>query len=190
MPHTESDALLGLRVAILVTDGFEEVEMTEPRKALNANGATTRIVSPKTSRVRAWNLTRWGDEYHVDVGLHHAEASRFDALHLPGGVMNPDELRMDARAVDFVKSFFDTNKPVAVICHGPWTIIETGVVRGRQMTSWPSLRTDLRNAGATWVDEPVVVDRDQLLSSRQPDDIPAFNRAMIKLFSKHVPVTH
>ena len=188
--YTESDRLAGLKVAILITDGFEQVEMTEPRKKLDVNGAETKIVSAKTPRVRAWDFTNWGKAFHVDLGLHHADPDKFDALHLPGGVMNPDTLRTDLRAGEFVRAFFDVGKPVAVICHGPWTIIEADRARGRRMTSWPSLRTDLRNAGAEWVNEPVVVDGDQLVSSRQPDDIPQFNKAMVDIFAQRVAVHH
>jgi len=177
--------LTGLKVAILVTDGFEEVEMTEPRKALGAAGADTKIVSPKSDRVRSWRFTEWGDDFPVDVSLTRAQAQAFDALQLPGGVMNPDHLRMQPPAVEFVKAFFDAGKPVAVICHGPWIIIEAGVARGRRITSWPSLRTDLRNAGAEWVDQEAVVDGN-MVSSRKPDDIPAFNRQMIELFGHAV----
>ncbi len=177
--------LKGLNVAILVDNGFEQVEMTEPRKALDEAGAQTRIVSPQNSRVRAWNLKEWGDKFPVDVSLNEARAEDFDALHLPGGVMNPDFLRMQPKAVAFVKAFFDADKPVSVICHGPWTVIEAGAARGRRITSWPSLKTDLRNAGAEWVDQEVVVDGN-LVSSRKPDDIPAFNRALLELFS-HAP---
>jgi PfpI family intracellular protease len=177
-----SNTLKGLNVAILVTDGFEKVELTRPRDALNEAGATTLIVSPKRGAVRSWNFTDWDQEMAVDVSLDEANAQDFDALHLPGGVINPDALRMQPRAVAFVKAFFDAGKPVASICHGPWTVIETGAARGRRMTSWPSLKTDLRNAGADWVDEEVVVDRD-LVTSRRPDDIPAYNREMITLFS-------
>ncbi len=175
--------LKGLKVAILVDNGFEQVEMTEPRKALDQAGAETRIVSPQSSRVRAWNLTEWGDKFPVDVALGEARPDDFDALHLPGGVMNPDLLRMQPRAIAFVKAFFDAGKPVSVICHGPWTIIEAGAARGRRITSWPSLKTDLRNAGAEWVDQEAVVDGN-LVSSRKPDDIPAFNKAMLDLFSQ------
>ena len=174
--------LKGLKVAILVENGFEQVEMTEPRKALDQAGAETRIVSPQSSRVRAWNLTEWGDKFPVDVALDEARPDNFDALHLPGGVMNPDLLRMQPRAVAFVKAFFDAGKPVSVICHGPWTIIEAGAARGRRIASWPSLKTDLQNAGAEWVDQEAVVDGN-LVSSRKPDDIPAFNKAMLDLFS-------
>jgi protease I len=176
------DTLKGVNVAILVTDGFEEVELTEPRKALDAAGATTRIVSPKRDRVRAWNFTDWSIELPVDVGLDQAKPEDFDALLLPGGVINPDKLRMEPNAVAFAKAFFDAGKPVAAICHGPWTVIETGAARGRRMTSWPSLKTDLKNAGADWVDQDAVVDRG-LVTSRSPDDLPAFNRETIKLFS-------
>lgn len=174
--------LKGLKVAILVTDGFEQVELTEPRKALDEAGATTRIVSPKDSRVRAWKFTDWGIELPVDIRLADAKASDFDALLLPGGVINPDSLRIDPKAVAFAKAFFDAAKPVASICHGPWTIIETGATQGRRMTSWPSLQSDLINAGANWVDQQVVVDNG-LVTSRKPDDIPAFNQEMIRLFA-------
>ena len=175
--------LNGLKVAILVTDGFEQVEMTEPRKALDDAGAITSIVSPKDGRVRAWKFTEWGDDYPVDLPLDRAQPQDFEALLLPGGVINPDKLRMQPKAVEFVKAFFDADKPVAAICHGPWTIIEAGAARGRRIASWPSLRTDLRNAGAEWVDREAVVDGN-LVSSRKPDDIPAFNREMINLFSR------
>jgi protease I len=173
--------LKGLTVAILVTDGFEQVELTEPRKALDDAGAETRVVSPKADRVRGWKLTDWGDEVRVDAPLDQAKPEDFDALLLPGGVMNPDSLRMQAKAVAFAKAFFDAGKPVAAICHGPWTIIETGAAHGRRMTSWPSLKTDLRNAGADWADKQVVVDQ-KLVTSRKPDDLPAFNQEMIQLF--------
>jgi protease I len=173
--------LHAMRVAILIDDGFEQVEMTLPRRALDDAGAETRIVSPKGPDVRGWNFTEWGERFLVDDPLDDVNPDRFDALHLPGGVMNPDSLRIQPKAVRFVKSFFGAGKPVSVICHGPWTIIETGYARGRRMTSWPSLRTDLLNAGADWVDEPADVDRG-LVSSRNPNDIPEFNRAMIELF--------
>ncbi len=175
--------LKDVNVAILVDDGFEEVELVEPWKALHRADARIRIVSPKPERVRGWKFTDWGNYIPVDVPLDQAQASEFDALLLPGGVMNPDSLRIQPRAVEFVKSFFDTGKPVASICHGPWTIIETGAVRGRKVTSWPSLRTDLRNAGAEWVDQEVVVSNG-LVTSRKPDDLPAFNQSMVDLFSQ------
>ncbi|WP_323843991.1 type 1 glutamine amidotransferase domain-containing protein [Microbulbifer magnicolonia] len=175
--------LEGLRVAILVDDGFEQVELVDPRKALDQAGAETRIVSPKGERVRGWDFTDWGDELPVDVPLDGAKPDDFDALLLPGGVFNPDALRMQPKAVAFVKAFFDAGKPVASICHGPWTVIEAGAAQGRRIASWPSLKTDLRNAGAEWVDQEVVVDGN-LVTSRNPDDIPAFNRAMIDLFAQ------
>ncbi|HXN51628.1 MAG TPA: type 1 glutamine amidotransferase domain-containing protein [Candidatus Acidoferrum sp.] len=174
--------LNGLKVAILVTDGFEQVELVEPRKALDEAGAETQIVSPKSDRVRGWKFTDWGDELPVDVPLEKTRPENFDALLLPGGVINPDKLRIEPKAVEFVKSFFDGGKPVAAICHGPWTIIEANAARGRRIASWPSLKTDLRNAGAEWVDQESVVDGN-LVSSRKPEDIPAFNRAMIEVFS-------
>lgn len=176
-------SLQNQKIAILATDGFEYVELVRPRKALDDAGAKTSLVSPKTGRVRGWNFTDWGDELSVDVQLDHASSADFDALLLPGGVINPDSLRMQPKAVAFVKSFFDGGKPVASICHGPWTIINADAARGRRMTSWPSLEVDLRNAGAQWVDEEAVTDQG-LVTSRNPDDIPAFNRAMIELFSK------
>jgi protease I len=174
--------LQGLKVAILATDGFEQVELTEPRKALEEAGAQTRIVSPKDKEIRGWKFTDWGQKVAVDEKLDSARAQDYDALLLPGGVMNPDKLRLEPKAVAFAKAFFDAGKPVAAICHGPWTILEAGAARGRRMTSWPSLKTDLRNAGAEWVDEEAVVDGN-LLTSRKPDDIPAFNREMVKLFA-------
>ena len=177
------EALEGLNIAILVTDGFEQVELIRPREALDEAGATTNVVSPKADRVRGWNFTDWGDELPVDVRLDDAEPDDFDALLLPGGVINPDSLRIEPKAVALVKAFFDAEKPVAAICHGPWTIINAGAARGRQMTSWPPLEMDLRNAGAKWVDEEAVTDQG-LVTSRRPDDIPAFNRAMIDLFSR------
>jgi protease I len=172
-----------MKVAILIEDGFEQVEMVEPRKALDQAGAKTSVVSPRNEHVRAWNLTEWGDNFPVDVALDRARPDDFDALLLPGGVINPDKLRMQPKAVAFAKAFFDAGKPVAAICHGPWTIIETGAARGRRIASWPSLKTDLRNAGAEWMDQEAVVDGN-LVSSRKPDDIPAFNRAMIDVFSR------
>jgi protease I len=175
--------LEGKRIAILVTDGFEQVELLEPRQALDGAGATTEVISPAEGKVRGWNHTEWGTEVPVDVSLKSAKAEDFHALLLPGGVMNPDRLRMNPEAVAFVKHFTDAGKPVAAICHGPWTLIEAGAVRGKILTSWPSLKTDLKNAGAEWVDKEVVHD-DRLVTSRKPDDIPAFNRAMISLFSQ------
>jgi protease I len=178
--------LQGKRIAILVADGFEQSELMEPRRALDEAGATTEVVSPDVDKVKGWNHTKWGNEIPVDIPLKAAKAEDFHALLLPGGVMNPDHLRMIPEAVEFVKHFTDLGKPVAAICHGPWTLIEAGVVRGKTMTSWPSLKTDLINAGAKWVDREVVYDG-QLVTSRKPDDIPAFNREMISLFAQEHP---
>ncbi|MBV8854234.1 MAG: type 1 glutamine amidotransferase [Sinobacteraceae bacterium] len=175
--------LNGRKVAILVADGFEQVEMTEPRKALQEAGAQTRIVSPAQDQVQGWNHYDKADKFTVDVKLDQAQADEFDALLLPGGVANPDQLRTMPKAVQFVRSFVEAGKPVAVICHGPWTLVEAGVVKGRKMTSWPSLKTDLVNAGAQWLDQEVVVDQG-LVSSRKPADIPAFNRRMLEEFAE------
>lgn len=177
------EQLAGKRVAALVAKGFEQVELVEPRKALEAAGATVHVVSPEPDTVRGWNHTEWGDDVRVDTQLDRARADDYDALLLPGGVMNPDRLRANPKAVQLVKEFFDDGKPIAVICHGPWTLIEADVVRGITMTSYPSVKTDLRNAGATWVDAEVVVDRG-IVSSRKPDDLPAFNRKMIEEFAE------
>jgi protease I len=174
--------LQGKKVAILVTDGFEQVELLEPRKALDEAGAQTQVVSPKDGKVKGWNTKEWGNEVPVDVPLKSARPEQFDALLLPGGVMNPDHLRMDPQAVAFVKHFADAGKPVAAICHGPWTLLEAGAVRGKTLTSWPSLKTDLKNAGANWQDKEVITDG-SIVTSRKPDDIPAFNREMIRLFA-------
>lgn len=173
------------KVAILVANGFEQVEMTEPRKALQEAGAETVLVSPVNGKVKGWNHTNWGDEFPVDLPLNKADANDFDALLLPGGVMNPDHLRTNKDAVRFAKEFFRAGKPVAAICHGPWLLVEADVVRGRTMTSWPSLQTDLENAGATWVDQEVVTD-EGLVTSRKPGDIPAFNRKMIEEIAEGV----
>ncbi len=188
IPGSEkSGKLNGIRVAIVATQGFEQVELTKPKAALEEAGAKVDVISPKagikSGKIRGWNMTDWGDSVKVDVELSEAKKENYDALLLPGGVMNPDKLRMDHEAVAFIKSFFTANQPVAAICHGPWMLIEADVVRGKTMTSWPSLQTDLRNAGAKWVDEEVVEDNG-LVTSRKPDDIPAFNQRTIELFSK------
>ena len=171
--------LHGKRVAILVAEGFEQSEMVEPKKALEQAGAETFIVSPEKDEVQGWKHFDKADRFHVDLQVEEAKADEFDALVLPGGVANPDQLRMNPKAVQFTKRFFEAGKPVGVICHGPWTLIEAGVVEGRTMTSWPSLKTDLSNAGAKWVDQEVVVDRG-LVSSRKPGDLPAFSRKLIE----------
>jgi protease I len=175
--------LTGKKVAILVDEGFEQVELIKPRKALDKIGAETKVVSPQEGEVRGWNMKRWGKSVAVDVPLDSADPSQFDALLLPGGVMNPDKLRMNPKAVQFVKHFIDEGKPVAAICHGPWTLIEAGGVRGRTLTSWPSLQTDIRNAGGNWVDEEVVTNQG-LVTSRKPGDIRAFNKKMIDEFAE------
>jgi protease I len=179
MTQLNGKQLSGKKVAILVEDGFEQVEMTSPKEALEAAGAKTYIVSPKADKVKGWEHTKWGQEFLVDVAIEQANATNYDALLLPGGVMNPDKLRTNKKAVQFVRSFFDQAKPVAAICHGPWMLVEADVVEGRMVTSYPSIQTDLKNAGANWVDQDVVVDRG-LVTSRKPDDLPAFNRKMIE----------
>ncbi len=173
--------LAGLKVAILVAEGFEQAELEQPRAALDAAGAQTQIVSPAKGQVQGWQHFDKGARFNVDVALEDAEARDFDALLLPGGVANPDQLRVLPKAVRFVTDFFEAGKPVAAICHGPWILIEAGAARGREMTSWPSLKSDLQNAGAKWVDREVVVDK-RLVSSRKPADIPAFNREMLAQF--------
>jgi protease I len=173
-----SGELDGIRVAALVEQGFEQVELMEPKKALEAAGAQVDVVSPREDKVRGWNHTDWGDEVDIDVPLATADPNIYDALLLPGGVMNPDKMRRNPDAWRFVKAFFATRKPVAAICHAPWLLIDSGVVDGHRLTSYPSLQSDLRNAGANWVDQEVVIDRG-LITSRRPKDIPAFSRAFI-----------
>jgi protease I len=175
--------LQGKKVAILVTDGFEQEELESPRKALDEAGALTEIVALKADSVRGWKHTEWGDSFEVDRALADADPHSYDALVLPGGVINPDKLRVNNEAVEFVRDFFRHGKPVAAICHGPWTLINAGVVEGRRMTSYKSIQLDLENAGANWVDEEVVVDNG-LVTSRQPSDLPAFNRKMIEEFAE------
>ena len=176
-------SLEGKRVAILVAEGFEQSELDGPKQALDDAGAETLIVSPaEEGWVQAWQHFDLGDLYEVDVPLAEADPAEFDALLLPGGVANPDQLRMKPEAVNFVRAFFDAGKPVAAICHAPWTLVEAGVVKGRTMTSWPSVKTDLVNAGANWVDEEVVVDNG-LVTSRKPDDLDAFGAAIVERFA-------
>lgn len=173
----------GLKVAVLAGDGVEQVELTEPVKALKQAGAQVTVVSPKGGQIQGMNHDAPGDKIPTDAALSSAQPTQFDALVLPGGVANPDKLRVIPEAVAFVKHFVDAHKPIAAICHGPWTLIEAGAVKGKKMTSWPSLHTDLANAGAQWVDETVVVDGG-LVTSRNPDDLPAFNQQMLELFGK------
>jgi protease I len=173
----------GKRIAFLLTDGVEQVEYTDPRRALEDAGATCELVSPKADTVQGFNHLDKGDTFRVETPLADADPHLYDGLVLPGGVANPDFLRLDPRAVRFVRAFFEAGKPVGAICHGPWTLIDAGVVRGRTMTSWPSLRTDLRNAGAIWVDQEVVTDRGTT-TSRKPDDLPAFCAKLIEEFAE------
>jgi protease I len=175
--------LAGKKLAILATDGFEQVELTEPRRLLSEAGATMVLVAPKKGKIQGFHHLDKADQFDVDMELEQADAAEFDGLVLPGGVANPDALRMNPRAVRFVKAFAERGKPIAAICHGPWTLVEADAVRGRQVTSWPSLKTDLTNAGARWVDQEVVTDRG-LVTSRKPDDIPAFVQKAIEEFAE------
>ena len=178
-----ANELKGKRVAIVATDMVEQVELLEPRKALDEAGAQTEVISIEPGKIQGFNHYDKGDEIPVDRTIEEASADEYDALMLPGGVGNPDVLRMDENVVSFVRDFFEQGKPVAAICHGPWTLVEAGVVRGRKLTSWPSIQTDIRNAGGNWVDEEVHVDQG-LVTSRKPDDIPAFNAKMIEEFAE------
>ena len=175
--------LEGKKNAILADNGFEQVELEKPKQALEQEGAITHVISPQKEEVKGWEMTDWGTPVKVDVNLSQAQATDYNALLLPGGVMNPDHLRTNKEAVNFVKEIMQAGKPIAAICHGPWTLIETGLLQGRTMTSYPSISTDLKNAGVNWVDEEVVVDKG-LVTSRKPDDIPAFNQKMVQEFSK------
>lgn len=172
-------SIAGRKIAILATDGFEESELFEPKEALEAAGAETAVVAPKDGEIKGWKGKDWGKTCKVDLSLEDANAEEFDALVLPGGVMNPDKLRINEKAIEFVKSFISRGKPIAAICHGPWILIETDFLKGKTITSWPSLKTDLQNAGATWVDQEVVVDQG-LITSRKPDDLKAFNAKIIE----------
>ena len=175
-------SLSGKKVAFLATDGFEQAELLEPRKALEEAGATAVVIAPKSGEIKAWDMKDWGKTVKVDKTLADANPNDYDALVLPGGVINPDHLRMEPAAINFIKKFVETGRTTAAICHGSWTLVEAGVVRGKTVTSWPSLKTDLKNAGANWVDQEVVTDG-QFIFSRNPDDIPAFNRAIIESVS-------
>ena len=180
--------LTGRRIAILVNDGFEQVEMTAPMEALKEAGAEVDVLSPQREKVRGWKKGEWGDKFPVDCFLAEATVDDYDALVLPGGVINSDRLRVIPEARELVRAFLEEDKPIAAICHAPWLLIDADVVVGRRMTSWPTLEKDLENAGADWVDEEVVIDRG-IVTSRKPDDIPAFNREMIKLFARQDRVT-
>jgi protease I len=175
--------LAGLKVAILVADGFEQSEMVEPRKALDEAGAKTFLISPAWPKVKSWADKQWREEYAVDVPLNKANPDDYDALLLPGGVINPDILRTLPEAIEFIKKIFAAGKPIGAECHGPWTLINAQAVKGHTMTSWPALEVDLTNAGAHWVDKETVTDK-KLVTSRKPADIPVFNKAMIELFAK------
>jgi protease I len=167
------------RVAILAADGFEQIELQSPLEAMRKEGFEVNIVSPNKGRIVGMNHLDKGDEFEVDLDLSEASAEDFDALLIPGGLVNPDTLRSDEAAVDFVREFAEEGKPIAAICHGPWVLIEAGVVEGRRLTSWPAIRSDIRNAGGEWVDREVVVDQG-LVTSRKPDDLKAFNAKMIE----------
>ncbi len=183
--------LTGKRVAILTEDGFEEVELTSPKKALEEAGARVDIVSPKQGKVKAWNHDHWSIELPVDISLDKADAGDYDALMIPGGVINPDQMRKNENCVAFAKQFLEAGKPLAAICHGPQLLIETGLLEGRKMTSYPSIKTDIENAGALWIDKEVITDNG-LVTSRSPEDLPAFNKKMIEEIreGKHSPVAH
>ena len=173
------DNLSGKKVAILVADNFEQVEMTEPRKALAGAGVSTFIVSPVKNEVKGVHHDKPGDSFKVDIPLEDARADQFDMLMIPGGLMSPDALRMDQKAVQFVEEFYRSGKPIAAICHGPWLLVEAGIATGTKVTSWPARKTDMRNAGADWADKEVVVDQG-IVTSRSPDDIPAFNSKVLE----------
>jgi protease I len=178
-----AENLKGKKIALLVTDGYEESELLKPLEALKKAGAQALIVSPKEGEVRGWAEKDWGDAVKVDVQLDDADPEEFEGLVLPGGVMNPDKLRIDKDALEFIRHFYESGKPIAAICHGPWTLIEVGAANGRRMTSYSSIKTDLINAGAEWVDEEVVVDNG-IVTSRSPDDLPAFCSKMLEEFSE------
>jgi len=173
------------KVLILATDGFEQSELTDPKKALEDAGIETTVASPKSGEIKGWDQTDWGNTVKVDATLDDVSANDFDALLLPGGQINPDKLRMEEKAVALVKAFAQSGKPIAAICHGPWMLVEANVVKGKTVTSWPSIRTDLRNAGANVVDQEVALDG-QFITSRKPDDIPAFSKALIEAVNAKV----
>lgn len=176
-------SLQGKKIAILIANGFEQDEMTKPKKALEEAGAESEIISPEKNKVKGWKRVEWGDEFPVDIPLNKANPENYDALLLPGGVMNPDKLRINLLAINFIKKIYFANKPIAAICHGPWLLIDAQITKGLTLTSWSSIKLDLINAGANWIDKKTVLDKN-ILTSRNPDDIPEFNKWMIKLFSK------
>ncbi|RPJ70736.1 MAG: type 1 glutamine amidotransferase [Acidobacteria bacterium] len=181
--------LSGKRIAVLATHGFEQSELIEPKRALEQAGAKVDVVSPESGAIKGWNHKQWGEDVKVDRAVAEVKADEYDGLVLPGGVMNPDKLRMNPQAVQLVRAFFDQGKPIASICHGPWLLVEANVVKGLKMTSWPSLQTDIRNAGGEWADQECVVDRG-VVTSRKPDDLPAFNRKAIEEFAEGVTAAH
>lgn len=181
-----TDNLKGMKIAILSENGFEQSELMEPKKALEQAGAQTFVVSPQKDKIKGWKMMNWGDEIPVDVVLTQANPDDYDALLLPGGVINPDKLRMQPEAVTFVQHFLNQKKPIAAICHGPWMLVESGAVKGKTVTSWPSIRTDIINAGGQWIDQEVVVDGN-IVTSRKPDDLPAFNKRVITLLAERQP---
>ena len=178
------NSLKGLKIAILATDGFEQSELEKPLDALKNEDATVYVISPKSGSIKGWEKDDWGSNVDVDIELKDAEAADYDGLVLPGGQMNPDKLRIIPEALQFIRHFVQENKPIAAICHGPWPLIEVNGVKGKQMTSWASLKTDLSNAGAIWVDQSVVNDTN-LVTSRKPEDLPDFNKEMIKMFAEN-----
>jgi protease I len=185
--NTQNNELKGRKIAILATDGFEQAELTEPKQSLENAGAKVEVLSIHEGKIKGWNKTDWGSTVKVDRLVADAKPAEYDALVLPGGLMNPDNLRMNKPAVSFVREFAQSGKPVAAICHGPWTLIEAGVVKGRTMTSWPSVHTDLANAGANWVDREVVTDAN-FITSRKPEDIPAFSRTLTHTIAQSTPL--
>jgi protease I len=185
MAGEQAGELSGKRVAMLVADGFEQSEMTGPRDALREAGAEVMLISPNADKVKGWQHTDWGDEFQVDQRLEDAKAENFDALVLPGGVMNPDKLRRNPWVLQFVRAFYEAGKPIGAICHGPWTLIDAGIAAGKRLTSYESIQADLKNAGAEWTDDEVVVDNG-LVTSRKPDDIPAFSKKLIEEISEGV----
>ena len=184
-----SGELKGRKIAILATDGFEQVELTDPKKNVETAGASTEVLSVKEGSIKGWKHTDWGDSVRVDKLVSNAKVDDYDALILPGGQINPDKLRMEKSAVEFVKKFVASGKPVAAICHGPWMLIEAGVVKGKTVTSWPSIRTDLENAGAKWVDREAVEDGN-LITSRKPDDLPAFSKKLTEVVARSPQHAH